>query len=381
MKKIVYVCYSPLTTVYENIFYVFGLKDSGISVEYWDLSKAYFKDISFTNVIERDYVRKIDTLKELEKAIKSEDSDTLYFLIITYSIKTLSLYRIFTRNKCRLGFFERGMLPSVATGVGVLKKISKLFSLNRTALISILLTRVACILRKTGYVKKFDIVFAAGSKAYSIHEKTCRVVPVNYFDYDNYMSLRNSSVRIVAGQYVVYLDDNIIDDSDYEIIGVKSIDAQEYYSVMSNYFSLIENKFNVKVVIAAHPKSNYIKNPFSEREIIINKTNDLVKDSLFVLAHYSTSISYAVLYEKPVLFIFTDAMRKKPYFSTILAFAKELEFVPLNINAIKSIDDIGVGTIKKEVYDKYKYLYLTSRQSEKEYSNSIVLKTLTEEAT
>ena len=37
----------------------------------------------------------------------------------------------------------------------------------------------------------------------------------------------------------------------------------------------------------------------------------------------------------------------------ILAFAKVLEFIPLNVNAISSTDDISIGTIRKDVYEKY----------------------------
>ena len=66
---------------------------------------------------------------------------------------------------------------------------------------------------------------------------------------------------------------------------------------MNSFFNMIENN-GLKVIIAAHPKSDYKINPFEGREIYKYKTNELVKNSTFTMAHMSSSINFSVLHNK-----------------------------------------------------------------------------------
>ena len=77
------------------------------------------------------------------------------------------------------------------------------------------------------------------------------------------------------------------------------------YSKLNNLYELFElqsNKYNKKILIASHPRADYSrKNPFLNREIIKNKTIELVDNADIVLAHTSTSISFAVLFKSEAL--------------------------------------------------------------------------------
>ena len=70
-----------------------------------------------------------------------------------------------------------------------------------------------------------------------------------------------------------------------------------------------ELEFNLKVIIAAHPKSKYSKDVFGGREIYYDRTPELSINSKFIIAHHSTAISYAVLGYKPIIFIYTDEIK------------------------------------------------------------------------
>ena len=80
------------------------------------------------------------------------------------------------------------------------------------------------------------------------------------------------------------------------------------------------------MIIAAHPRSEYEKigNMFNDRIFIRDKTVNLVKFSNFVIAHSSTSISYAILYEKYVNIIFSGDFSMR-YKNVITLISKELE--------------------------------------------------------
>jgi hypothetical protein len=67
-------------------------------------------------------------------------------------------------------------------------------------------------------------------------------------------------------------------------------------------------------VIAAHPRSEYERHPdyFGGRAVIRGRTAELVRTSGFVVAHASTALNYAVMFERPVVFITTDQIDASP---------------------------------------------------------------------
>jgi hypothetical protein len=113
------------------------------------------------------------------------------------------------------------------------------------------------------------------------------------------------------------------------------------------------------VIIAAHPRSDYHKknNPFNGRQCIINETINLVKYSKFVIIHSSTSTNYAVLYNKPIIFIsskkYTTIYQKKIQFHSSL-FNK----FPINICQESKIDFEKEMKIDNDLYNNYKEDYI-----------------------
>lgn len=371
MKKIIFVCYLPLSAVYEKNLYIAQLQSEGMSVEYWDISKAFFRHIAFPNVIDRPYVRRFETLEAVDSAIIKEDASTLYIMIITFDAMTLGLYRMFTRHKSRLGYFERGMLPSPSAVCGIAGKIRRVFSLRGGMLARIAVSKALRLLKKAGYIKDFDVVFAAGAKAASIHCSTSALVKINYFDYDNYLALGDGTAPVVPGRYAVFLDDNLIHDPDFKIVKSKTLEAERYYGLMNLYFERLEKKYNLAVVIAAHPKSDYRVNPFGGRKIFNNLTNELSKDCVFAITHFSTSVTYPILYKKPVIFAYADEMKAFPYFAYIEAFAKALGRETANITE-QPVQD--VQPVDEPLYGDYRYEYLTSPETEHQVSSDIVVR-------
>ena len=88
--------------------------------------------------------------------------------------------------------------------------------------------------------------------------------------------------------------------------------STKYFKEMNDFFEIIEKKFNLEVVIALHPNC-FIKNYskfFSNRKCIKFNTARLVKSSLFVFSHASsTAINFAIIYRKPLIYIITDEMK------------------------------------------------------------------------
>jgi len=85
-----------------------------------------------------------------------------------------------------------------------------------------------------------------------------------------------------------------------------------YYSNLITTFSNIKKEFKIdEIIVALHPDAIAFKKElhgkFQGIKTIIGKTKDLIKDADLVLAHNSTSINFAIYYEKPVI-ILKDAI-------------------------------------------------------------------------
>ncbi len=381
-NKVIYICYLPLSDKIYNDFFIDFLLDRKVCLEYWDVSRIYFKDMRFgaEQLRTGNYIRSFNSMDELGVALNKEDVLHCVFIpIITFEGRVLNLFKLLSKHKCNTAFFARGGLPVGGKTSNFINKIlgKESIFLSSKKLVSTLTNSFAKLYKALKIVSSYGTVFCSGQIAIDTYSKESKVVKINYFDYDTYLLQKHITDRLVEdGPYCVFLDDHLVDDFDYQIIGIKGLTAETYYKELNNFFDLVEEKHKLKVVIAAHPKSNYIKNEFRNRIVIKNKTNELVKDCDFVMAHYSSSVSYAVCHKKPVLFMSTEEMTERPYYVFIRGLSEALGSKILNISNISDDQNIVVTNIDENKYDKYKYDFLTSKESETMLSREIFLEYL-----
>jgi hypothetical protein len=349
----------------------------GFTVEYWDLTKMFFPGVKFVGEVERSYIRKFSNYKELNDALLAQNTKNCFFVsMITFEGTVIKLHRILTQFKCYLIFFARRGLPTFSKNESLLRKVIDNYRsyLRIDRIKAKLWYEIGKIYKQIGLVKNYDLVFAAGTAEESRHRGLSKVIPINHFDYDNYLCVKNNPNRIISTDYCVFLDDNLVDDTDFKMFNIKTVEPTSYFTSMRAFFDRIEKHFNLKVVIAAHPKADYKENEFGNREILNGKTSELVKDCNFAVAHYSTSVSYPVIFKKPIIFIYTSDLKQKSYFfKAINSFAKVLNQPLVNIDSI----DMGEFALKEvdiDKYEEYKLKYITSLKSESECSRNIFMK-------
>ena len=179
-----------------------------------------------------------------------------------------------------------------------------------------------------------------------------------------------------GGKYAVFIDEYLPFAHDYVYMGLKSpVTPEGYYSLLCKFFSRVEKETGFEVVIAAHPSSMYEKYPdyFEGRRVIRGKTNSLIRDSEFVLMHFSTSISFVVLYNKPVLFFVTkDIEKSKIDIGYVQAFSLELNKGYISIDESYNINWDKELTIDKEAYANYKEKYIKREGTEEKLFWQIV---------
>ena len=154
-------------------------------------------------------------------------------------------------------------------------------------------------------VRPASIALLAGQRSDDVHFYPIGVntkkIWLHLLDYDIYLKYREEGADMTLGRYAVFLDEYIPFHPDYQSMGVEPpASADEYYPKLCTFFEFIEKKFDLRVIVAAHPRSNYdlTKKYFGDRQVIKGKTTQLVKDSVFVIAHASTFCRFCGFIQK-----------------------------------------------------------------------------------
>lgn len=387
MNKIIYIGYQPITSKFYSDYFIGTCLESGLEVEYWDLSKIYFPKLNFCDSLIYEGTENIRSFRELKTLLTVVDvSSTVFIVNITYEYKVLRLFLQLSSFGCYLAFFGRGAFPSLEES-NFSKVQQALLSLNLNRIITRFKNKVATLFKQLNIVRTYDLLFKAGEEGYKSigfgfkeDIKKASIININYFDYDIYLT-RKTECSVIKESYCVFLDEYLPYHPDFLISGSKSINPKTYYGQLNLFFDSIENKTNARVVIAAHPKANIYKseNPFINKEIIFNKTCELVNGADFVMTHYSSAISFAILFSKPILFLTSHELKSMMPFShnLTLRLGKFLNSNVLNYDNFKEDKEIGFQVDVKK-YNNYKYRYLTSKESENLQSSEIFINAISQ---
>ena len=357
------------------------LISKGVPVEYWDVVPLLRGELKEFGAKKTDYLRTFKTYNEIEAAIRlPENNGAFYVMIVSYSGRFVRLFRLLSKFDCKLLQMTWGALPIKSAPRSRLMKLALLSPLQLFG--KACLKAKAIAYKKMGLVKPFEMVFAGGGVLMQAKHFAKKIVPVNSVDYDRYIDVGIDNAQIIDRRYAVFLDNNLPYHSDFTLTGVATLRPPEYYDSLNSFFQLLEVKYRVRVVIAAHPTANYVGDVFHGREIVYGKAAELVKDADFAISHHSTSISYVVLNTKPVVFIYTDEM-KQLYQHNIVAyihdFSDYLGASIYNVNEVTDASQIQINPADHLRYETYKYKYLTSSQSENVTTQEVFLSHLSAE--
>ena len=371
---VVYFDYQPLSQQVYDDYYLGQLVAAGCRVEYLDLTQLYFpsfyKEVSFEGI----KIYYISSFSELERVIAGFSKDTLFVSRLTFTDIVVRLFRLFKKYNCQLVALTRGAFPSMPVTDKMIDKLrqpSQYFSY---------LKKVGTILlKKVGYIQKYKYVFNCGTSLGNIglgwkyDVVQAKIISVNTCDFER---IRDTKEVPLAYKYIVFLDEYFPFHPDFKMFGKCFVDEKIYYGHLNALFKKIEAAYQLPVVIAAHPKAELYKthNYYEGREVLFGKTAELVKNSLCVLAHYSTSIGYAIATEKPLVFL--NALLYKQNIHRIYQF---INFLGQYLNTkVLTFDDAEVSfsipIVDKGRYEMYKYSFLTNKETEELNSGDIFVK-------
>jgi len=391
IKKVIYFVYAPFCQRDYKRFGIEIMNNNGFLVEVWDFTPIIYpeayqavKPIDSIDISKYSYYKIYLRKIEAKQAIANLKKDTIIISIMPgYSFKTYFIYKELSKANISYCFFCSNAIPTYT-------KIKELSSgINKRSFVcfynkfkSINLSKISEFIFKniSHYwfpIQFSEFIFAGGSQSilnYNIPRSVdIKIVWCHTLDYDLYLD--NIKVgfkkKLKSEKYVVFIDEYIPFHPDYFFMNIKSPTTPEiYYPILCNFFKYIEEKTGLKVIIAAHPRSRYEEHTdyFGGREAIRGETRDLIRGCEFVLTHYSTSLNFAVLHKKPVIFITTNDLERSTIDANyIYSYSWEFKKIAYNIEQNYNIDWNKELIINEKIYNNYKEKYIKKNGSKEEY--------------
>ena len=371
MNKFIYISVTNFSTKIYRDWFIEDLINLNQSIEYWDISNIFYKNIIDFKIDKDVLIKEFKSFKELQNSLKEYNKEHINIvLIVSLNLQTLKVYKILNKFNVKLIFIEQGALPVYKQNKFL--KFIQIISHPFKYLKIIYSNQLIKLYKSINCIKKIDLLFTVGGfyENQYINSKSSSH-NLNLSDFDQFKLIENKK-SLFNFKYAVFLDVNAIDNPDYLMLNMPILNRELYYNSLNFFFNKLEEKFNIKIVIAAHPTTNIEFCNYFGRLVLGSSTGLLTRYSEFVITHHSTSISYAILANKPILSIYTDQMEeiyKNSIMRNILALSQFLEIESYNI------DKIDFNIIKfdfnPDLYKKYKYDFITTPSSENKISKSI----------
>lgn len=359
---------TPFTFRDYQRFGVEVLKKRGVKVWFLDLTDVFNPHYD-RNDHEQNFAgietRKISTFQEWEMFV--QDIRSRKFFVVVIDLLTIRNWKAIEKmNQFNIPFalLQSNTIP-IASDRFSYSIFSKAFW-----------NKVVNFLKKIFFARrlsciKVPVIFAGGSKSIkqeNVSEGT-RIIWGHTLDYDIYLDyLRSKHLPLVEGKYIVFLDEAGPYHPDFFLSGIPSFPykiPEDYYNEMDQMFTSLEKKYGCPVVIAAHPKASYaaMPNVYKGRKIISAKTINLVAHADCVLAHSSTSILFAVLFEKPVVFLQPEKYKRTFYGDFVTVFSRELNQQPMDLAGLTRLE---LFQIDKKAYRSYQEQFIKKQDSPKQ---------------
>lgn len=363
----------------ERNFKRFGIQllmDRGFHVEFWECSPflmpVLFETFHPPDTFTFHGFKLFYSEKLLLEAIAGlTPSDIMLTYLGGVHIKTCRIYKKITEQDIPWGVNITGRVPVSPELKGFKSRVVKLIE-NPVLLVNFLFKKIPVSWFK---LRPFQFILTEGTAPLSndyleLSDSKTDILNVHGVEYDLFLESREQK-NAFNTEYVVFLDgcgpmhpDRLIFKNQYPC------SKEEYFSNLNSFFKFIEQRLGCEVIIAAHPKSRYDEIPdlFEGRQIIRGKTHDLVKNSKFVITFFSTSVHFAVIYKKPIIFLAINPYRRNELDLKTTHIASQFGKLPVYWNGENSVNLEIELEMDDEKYSQYFDYYLKKQGSPEQYS-------------
>jgi len=202
--------------------------------------------------------------------------------------------------------------------------------------------------------KKEDYLMVSGGE---IPQKNqiVKQFTVHSWEYSN--TLSSNKKTNINYKYAVLLDGAGPKFSDDRILTKEkyTLTSGEWYPALVDFIDRLELQYGVKFVISAHPKSGYGKKNsiYGDREIYYGASRELVENCEFAVTRASTATNFCVVYNKPVIFIYSNQINENSSsYNNSKSWKDSIGGKLINIDDY-TLDDLDELNIKQNKYSNY----------------------------
>jgi hypothetical protein len=379
-RRIIFLAEDRYSKFNHNRFGIGTLEKQGFSVEFWDCTKILRPQFHDAQRVSKIYgfsgVRYFEEMNGLLAEINGLTSRDTLITFLDLSIKTWSVLRRISYTKVIWGTCRQGMFPIPPGESNFYSRFQKLIR-RPSIVISFLLQKLPL---KRLELRTFDFILKGGTTPLlgtmaRLEGSLTKILDVPSFDYDRHLQAVSDSEEVAAPGSVVFLDDGGPFHRDqFFFKNPFPCTMEEYFSNLNSFFNLVEKKFNYSVVVASHPRVDYNKegNPFNGRRIVEGETHKLVEHSKFVFSTCSTSVNFAVMYKKPIVFLSINPTKRNPYDPMIKSISASLGKLPVQWADKDKIDWDRELMVNQDCYNQYINTYIKKQGSTEKLSWEIL---------
>lgn len=317
----------------------------------------YYRNISNTTVKKfYDGKNKSSIIKYLNK---NTSEKTLVFCLYGQNSKSNFINNFLNLKKIKTASYD--------FSASLQKKLPFLSKLKILIFSPILFIRLLVI--KLNYTNKnkvnYNYIFTAGKVSqqnYRLKSKS-KIFKIHHYDFDFF----NNSKKFTKNRnYGLFISPATINPDTFDLNpGYSNKEfsdwsQQSYFKSMKIFINKLEKISNCEILVAQHPKDKTNLEKKLNKKCYKGITANLVKNSKFVFCFDSQGFQFAVMDNKPIIFLLANFLPEfiKYDIKTRSSFFKTQ---PINIeNEISEKEFNSYLKIKKKIYKKYINLYISS---------------------
>lgn len=384
-NKVIFLRYLPLTKKIEEDFYLLTLYNSGYEVEYWDITKLFFKNVIDVEIYLPSFeVKVISIYKELERLIES-NREALFILLMSFEGRLFKLIWLLNKYSCKTMSFSLCSIPfhNAITNKNAFQQLRKV-TLGKVY--NKIKGNLMQYLIRYGYMRYYDYVLISGKYGEKYIEQqlgsklsllNTKLLSFNTTDYNIFLNNQQQKA-LMDVPYIVFIDEYYPFHPDVALWNMVNISPDVYYKQLNHAFDIIEKKYLIPIVIAAHPKALKYKehNYFEGRNVFFAETLRLIKDCRFAITHDSTAIDFAIFCMKPVLLLTSEEIKRTlPRSHDIIDYLSSFfKFPLLNMSGltVSDVPKMELSAIQIDLYSDFVNEYHIADSEEKTNEKLIV---------
>ena len=337
-KKALYIYIYP----YKFLDFLWDLSELNefnefLDVQVWDLSVLLSKRFDESIVIERckrkevvviasfiDFIGKVIAIRKIAKTSKVCVFNPFTTCIRTKEFLCSIILILFLKNvNIKVYDIRMGGVPLFNVENKELYTLRIFKFLKRVTIKELYYNIFSIVSRKLlkiiPSITQYSLVAGKQWESLAI-DNTKIIVKGNSFDFSGYLrsecgisgNKASYDNEPILGDYGLFLSTPNPKFGTDDLIGAKPAPwtSEVWYPALCKFFDQIEKETSTKIEIAGHYRAKFEPNDpiFGYRNVHNGKTRELIKGAKYVITLGSTAISYAVIYRKPILFIYSNQL-------------------------------------------------------------------------